>query len=282
MKPKNDLNQNIFYKTPAEMDAAREEKMLDLLVSINTYRLWSFGPHWEFDPVTYVQTQPSPNKTPVKCWHDGELFHTKPVGMPISRIRRQGKPLVFRVVGSFCSFGCMKAYNFYEFSKRHDINYLRRLDFINIMFLETKKLMGNNLDERGERFLRTDAKSNHFLCPIAPPRQLYLSGRMTLEEFRSHVEPIQYEQLMPPCIGVQLHVEEYKNRLLEYKKQRVREKQFELPDEIPSKQSRKRKQVEPVIEDSGVPEPEDKTFNIIQDLRLSKKKTIDTKKKRVK
>lgn len=124
-----------------------------------------------------------------------------------------------------------------------------------------------DVNKEWERFLRSDSKITRHLCSMAPPRQILLSGLMTLEKFRAtFVEPVQFDMLMPPCIGIKLNIEEYRNKLEEYKKQKVREKKFELPENPYPKQQQ---QSSPTTK--SVTNPDGKLYNIIHDLKLSKK-----------
>lgn len=270
-KQNAELNPNIFLEQPShdsnkKSDQVRDEKMKDLEASLETYAFLEYGPSWVYDPEGKEWDKATRDVKPKRCWYDGEPFDTRPVGMPISRInkwRGNKADVKFRVIGCFCGFSCMKAYNHYEFSKKHDVTYRRRMDMIHEMYIRFRKSNGLKvLTEEGDRFLRTDSKVTLHLCSMAPPRQLLLSGRMTLDQFRKD-QAVQYEQLMPPCIGIKLHVEEYKNKLEAYKRQKVREQKFELPEKKPAHSE--------TPASHGTNNPDGKTFNIMNDLKLSRK-----------
>lgn len=263
-----ELNNNIFVAKINEK--IRDERMKDIEASVETYKFHEVGPVWEWNG-SEVEVV---NKV---CWHDGGVFTGKPVGMPVSKINKwthSGYTSKFRVIGCFCSFACMKAYNFYEFSKKHDITYMRRVDMIHEMWILHRKMCHlpviTDAAKGGERFLRADSKITRHLCSMAPPRQLLLSGILGLQQFRDlFTEQIQFDMLMPPCIGVKLYIEEYKNKLDEYKKQKAREKKFELPETLPTTTS-----TSPLVKPAA--NPDGKMYNIINDLKLSKKATTTT------
>lgn len=67
----------------------------------------SFGGSVPFSLTTATPSIWNEIPCPVVCYHDGELFDTKPLSMPLSF---NAKTKMFGVWGVFCSPGCMKRY----------------------------------------------------------------------------------------------------------------------------------------------------------------------------
>lgn len=117
-----------------------------------------------------------PTKTDQWCWYCCHPFDTKPLPMPISYDDRRD---VFHVMGTFCSFACMKAYN------GESSSYLKYVNATNITLFH-KRCTGKL---RGIR--------------SAPPRVALkvFGGHMSIEEFRAASDkPLEYCVLPPRMI----------------------------------------------------------------------------------
>lgn len=122
-----------------------------------------------------------PTSTDMWCWHCCHPFDTQPLPMPI---RHDDARDVFHVMGTFCSWACMKAHNLESASYTKSII----ANYITLFYKRcTKRLQG----------IRS-----------APPRQALkvFGGTMSIEEFRAASDkPVEFA-LLPPRMIVHHHV----------------------------------------------------------------------------
>ena len=117
----------------------------------------------------------NPPKMPRRCWHDGHMFDTVPVPLPVDY---DEKRQCFTVWGVFCSFQCAKAYQISQAGFNTDI----QKSWLAIM---AKKHFGLRVNE---------------INP-APPAYLLLNNSMTIDEFRKHCENNErWENLTPTLL----------------------------------------------------------------------------------
>lgn len=117
-----------------------------------------------------------PATTDQWCWYCCHPFQTQPLPMPIKYDDRRQ---IFHVMGTFCSWACIKAYNLQSASYMKSVN-------ANNITLFHRKCTGKL---RGIR--------------SAPPRQALavFGGTMSIEEFRAASElPVEYCVLPPKMI----------------------------------------------------------------------------------
>lgn len=107
-----------------------------------------------------VASEPWPTSTTLWCWHCCHPFGGQPLPLPV---RYDDRRDVFHVAGTFCSWSCMKAYNW------ESASYMKPV-IINNITLFHKRCTGVL------RGIRT-----------APPRQALrvFGGHMSIEEFRA-------------------------------------------------------------------------------------------------
>lgn len=118
------------------------------------------------------------------CWHCCHAFATQPLPMPIAYDDRRDS---FAVMGTFCSWACMKAFNFESKSYLSAVN-------ANIITLFHKKCTGRLGGIRP-----------------APPRITLreFGGRMSIEEFRAASNnPVEYVVLPPRMVEHEVVVTE--------------------------------------------------------------------------
>jgi hypothetical protein len=130
-----------------------------------------------------------PSCTKTKCWWCLHKFDTIPLGMPYSH---NVKNNTFHMYGNFCSFNCAHAYNLnlgdYKIWERY------------ALLIKIKKLIFS--------------KSNPTLASkeihAAKPREMLLSEKMTIDEFRGNMLciPKTYHHNLPPAIPVYTVIEE--------------------------------------------------------------------------
>jgi len=140
-------------------------------------------------PDTTTPTYPSPS-TDILCWHCCHAFDTAPVPMPIGYDSRTE---TFRVFGTFCSFACIGGY---LRDMRSTLPGASNGSIGMIVFDFFKKMTGCT-DPR--KFVK------------APPRCMLraFGGHMTLDEFRTCSEHLEYVPMAPLCI---LHEQVYHER----------------------------------------------------------------------
>lgn len=120
--------------------------------------------------------QEYPSTTDQWCWYCCHPFHTRPLPLPIKYDSHRD---TFHVMGTFCSFACMKAYN------GESTSYLKHVNANNITLFHkraTGKLRG---------------------IKPAPPRVALrvFGGHMSIEEFRAAADtPVEYCVLPPRMI----------------------------------------------------------------------------------
>ena len=114
-----------------------------------------------------------PTSTDQWCWHCCHPFDTQPLPMPVKYDERRD---IFHVMGTFCSFACMKAYN------GESASYLKYVNANNITLFH-KRCTGRL---RGIR--------------RAPPRVALrvFGGHMSIEEFRASSERAVEYCVLPP------------------------------------------------------------------------------------
>jgi len=107
------------------------------------------------------------------CWWCCHPFKTDTLAMPISY---DSVTTVFQVYGSFCSFGCMKAYNHNENMSKKSNQY---------------SLISLLMDKAGVSIVSISC---------APPRQLLdvFGGQLTIEEFRKSAQDMDVYYLQIP------------------------------------------------------------------------------------
>ena len=121
-----------------------------------------------------------PTSTPVWCWHCCHPFDTRPLPMPTKFDSHRD---VFHVMGTFCSWACMKAYN------SSTTSYLKNV-VAEIITLFHKRCTGVL---RGIR--------------PAPPRVVLkaFGGHMTIDEFRAASERGILYDILPPRMIIHQH-----------------------------------------------------------------------------
>lgn len=119
------------------------------------------------------------------CWWCTCDFSTKPLALPIDY---NYKTNVFSTVGTFCSWNCMKAYNY----NKNDCKKFVRSSFI---------LM-----------LQKSIEDNISTFDIAPPKQCLkkFGGKMTIDEFRKNSSTI-YQEIPNNIIHTSLNIEKQVN-----------------------------------------------------------------------
>lgn len=204
-----------------------DRALLHMKVGASCYVAVNHGPVWE-----WTADGEGGKDRPRICCYDGAPFGSerRPLGLPVGRIMKQGRR-TYRCVLTFCGWGCVRAYNKYEFSPRDRIGTDRRDALIVDMYVETARLNGELRrqsdprtppeirelfgDDDGPPARLTDRRLITMRVPTAPPRQVLLTGAMTLDVFRADGEPVLWEARLPPSIGVQLLVEGYRNKVVE-------------------------------------------------------------------
>lgn len=124
-------------------------------------------------PTTAQVSPPKTDKTDVWCWHCCHPFDTLSLPLPVAYDDRRD---VFRVMGTFCSWACMKAFNLESRS------YLTPV-VANVITLFRKRCTGALKGIRP-----------------APPRIALrvFGGRLTIEEFRAAAEGSVEHVVLPP------------------------------------------------------------------------------------
>lgn len=210
----------------------------DMAATLGCYAALLYGPVWEWSA-----DGESGKDRPRICCYDGAAFGegVRPLGMPIGTFPKNGRR-IYRCVLTFCGWGCLRAYNKYEFAPRDSIGTNRRDDLISNMYRDTVRLNARPRtppaiaelfgDEPREPPMRlADRRLTTMRVPIAPPRQVLLTGAMTLHDFRAGGEPVLWERKLPPSVGIQLVVEGYRNKLIESRRQAALRRAAEPPVE---------------------------------------------------
>lgn len=125
-----------------------------------------------------------PSKTDVWCWYCCHPFDTSPLPMPIKYDDRRD---IFHVMGTFCSWNCMKAHN------SESNSYLKNVNAMNITLFH-KRCTGQLGNVRP-----------------APPRVVLraFGGTMTIDEFREMSgKPCAFRILPPKMIVHHTAIEE--------------------------------------------------------------------------
>lgn len=125
-----------------------------------------------------------PRSTDGWCWHCCHPFATQPLPLPVAYDDRRD---VFHVMGTFCSFACMKAYNC------ESTSYMKHVS-ANVITLFHKRCTGKLTGVRP-----------------APPRVALrvFGGTMTIDEFRAASrEAVEYRVLPPRMIMHEQAVQE--------------------------------------------------------------------------
>lgn len=132
------------------------------------------------DPAAADEDPSYPSSTDGWCWHCCHPFRTRPLPMPIKYDDRRD---VFHVMGTFCSWACMKAYNLDSTSYMKHVN-------ANTITLFRKRCTG----------------CLGGLRP-APPRVALkvFGGTMSIEEFRAACEKPAGYSVLPPRMIVHRH-----------------------------------------------------------------------------
>ena len=112
-------------------------------------------------------------KPPVWCWHCCHPFDTQPLPLPIAYDDRRD---VYRVMGTFCSWACMKAFN-----------------------LESRSYLTPAVPNIVTLFRKRCTGALKGIRP-APPRIALrvFGGRLTIEEFRAAAEGAVEHVVLPP------------------------------------------------------------------------------------
>lgn len=131
-----------------------------------------------------LSTTEYPETTDQLCWHCCHGFDTRPLPMPVKYDDRRD---LFHVIGTFCSWECMKAYNLSSRDYRQDVN------AINVSLFR-KRCTGSAGPLRS-----------------APPRSMLqaFGGTMTIDEFRSTNKTY---SILPPRMVLYSQVIEERSR----------------------------------------------------------------------
>lgn len=203
----------------------------------------------------------NPNGKENICWYDGHPFNWDSVGLPIMRKKkREGDKNIYMYteIGCFCSFACKKAYLFDKAFFKNSVSRIN--EYITDQFITYHRLKerqdtkdnlklynsyytpsklnrdGMNVINRKNTLvlknilLKSDGvKSTFTSIPVAPPRELLLTGDMCIEKFRKtgnckcgddtkckltkedKNENSLYVLNMPPSIGSWLTIEKFNN-----------------------------------------------------------------------
>lgn len=130
-----------------------------------------------------------PDSTSLLCWYCCHGFDTKPIPLPVDYDEKRD---LFRVMGNFCSWNCVKAYN-----RDRLVNHARRGSAENTLTLFYKRCNG---------------KIQSFAA--APPRFLLsaFGGPMSIQDFREKgLSGISYTQIPVRMILQEQVVHEHKH-----------------------------------------------------------------------
>lgn len=121
-----------------------------------------------------------PTKTDTWCWHCCHPFDTPPLPLPFKYDDRRD---VFHVMGTFCSWACMKTFN------SESSSYMKSVT-ANVITLFKKRCTGELSGIRA-----------------APPRLLLAAfgGTMGIEEFRGAAEAGRHITVLPPRMIIHEH-----------------------------------------------------------------------------
>ncbi len=207
-----------------------KEKYNNISIIINSYKLYE------------LKTEENKKKVNI-CWHDGHPFEWDPLHLPLTRRKikdANGTVLYYQYpnqIGDFCSFPCKKAYlldktcfagsreRINEYITEEYITYHKQIkckkENLNLMPFNTfYNLEGVNKGKGVNRpnimiekrfFLKANGLPTFESLLPAPPRELLLTGQMSIEEFRDMANCCVYNVSVPPSLGSSMIIEQFKN-----------------------------------------------------------------------